>query len=145
MPTHAETRLLSHTPEQMFDLVADIERYPEFLPWCLSTHILERDGNTLKADMAIGFKVFREKFTTRVELDRPGRIDVSYTRGPFKYLRNHWIFEAAEDGNCRIDFFIDFQFRNRLLQRLIGAVFNEAVGIMVSAFEKRARQKYGSG
>ncbi len=144
MPTHTETRLLSHTPEQMFDLVADIERYPEFLPWCLSTRVRESDGNTLKADMTVGFKVFRENFSTRVDLDRPGRIDVFYFQGPFKHLNNRWIFEAVEGGKCRIDFFIDFQFRNRLLQRLIGAVFIEAVRIMVSAFEKRADEIYGS-
>lgn len=143
MPTHAEKRILHHTPEQMFDLVADIEKYPEFLPWCVSTRINKRDGNELVADMEIGFKIFRERFTSTVRLDRPGRIDVSYTKGPFKYLNNHWIFNEVAGGKCEVDFFVDFEFRSGLLQKMIGAVFEEAVRIMVSAFRKRARDIYG--
>ena len=143
MPTHAEKRVLPHTPEQMFDLVFDIEKYPQFLPWCLATRIRERDGKVVVADMVIGFKVFREKFSTRVEWDRPGRIDVAYTKGPFKYLNNHWVFEPHGDGECLIDFFVDFEFRSRLMQKAIGAVFNEAVQRMISSFEKRADKIYG--
>ncbi len=142
MPTHAEKRVLPHTPEQMFDLVIDIEKYPEFLPWCVGTRIRERGGDMVVADMVIGFKVFRERFSTRVEWDRPGRIDVAYSEGPFKYLNNHWIFEPHGDGGCLIDFFVDFEFHSRLFQKAIGAVFNEAVQRMISSFEKRAAVLY---
>ena len=142
MPTHAEKRLLPHTPEQMFDLVINIEKYPEFLPWCMATRIRERDSDMVLADMVIGFKVFRERFSTRVEWDRPGRINVAYSEGPFKYLNNHWTFEPHGDGECLIDFFVDFEFRSRLFQKAIGAVFNEAVQRMISSFEKRAAVLY---
>ncbi|MBC8339996.1 MAG: type II toxin-antitoxin system RatA family toxin [Rhodospirillales bacterium] len=147
MPTHAEKRLLHHTPEQLFDLVADVGRYPEFLPWCAATRIREtgeEDGvDLLIADMVIGYKMFREKFTTKVLCQRPGRIDVSYYDGPFKYLNNHWIFEAQDNGECMIDFYVDFEFKSRFFQAAIGAVFNEAVKRMIRAFEKRADDLYG--
>src|SRR5271155_4713755 len=100
MPTHAEQRLLPYTPEQLFDLVADVERYPEFLPWCLGARIRERTSTTITADLLIGFKMVRERFTSRVVPDRPRRIDVSYTDGPFRYLSNHWDFIARPGGQC---------------------------------------------
>jgi coenzyme Q-binding protein COQ10 len=143
MPTHAEKRILPHTREQMFGLVIDIERYPEFLPWCVATRVREREGDNSTSDMIIGFKVFREKFTTQVTASRPGRIDVSYSKGPFKYLNNHWVFEPHGDGECLIDFYIDFEFRSKFFQKAIGGVFNEAVQHMISAFEKRADELYG--
>jgi len=143
MPTHAEIRLLPHSSEDLFDLVADIERYPEFLPWCVGLRIKSRTETVLTADMMIGFKVFREKFTTRVTLQRPDRIDVEYLNGPFKYLNNHWLFLPSEDGACDIDFFVDFEFRSRVLKAAIGTVFNEAVQKMIDAFEKRAAALYG--
>ena len=144
MPTHAEKRLLNFTPEQMFDLVADIERYPEFLPWCVGTRIRSRDGDKVLADMMIGYKMFRERFTSHVTLSRPDRIDVSYSEGPFKYLDNHWIFIPEQDGRaCMIDFYVDFEFHSRMLQKLIGTVFERAVRIMVQAFETRAEEIYG--
>jgi coenzyme Q-binding protein COQ10 len=143
MPTHAERRRLPYTPEQLFDLVADVARYPEFLPWCLAARIRERSPNAITADLLIGFKMVRERFTSRVVLDRPRRIDVSYTEGPFRHLNNHWVFEAQPDG-CVIDFYVDFEFRSRVLQKIIGVLFNEAVRRMVGAFEGRARQLYGS-
>ena len=149
MPTHAEKRLLRHRPEQLFDLVADIERYPAFLPWCKACRIRKREPGAgegapevLVADMAIGFKVFRETFTSRVVRTPPDRIDVSYAEGPFKYLNNHWVFLDHPDG-CEIDFFVDFEFRSRVLQTAIGAVFNEAVQRMIQAFELRADELYG--
>jgi coenzyme Q-binding protein COQ10 len=145
MPTHAEQRVLPYTPEQLFDLVADVERYPEFLPWCLGARIRERRPNLIVADLLIGFRMVRERFTSRVSLNRPGRIDVAYTEGPFRYLNNHWVFEPANEGGCRIDFFVDFEFRSRVLHKLIGVLFNEAVRRMVAAFEGRARQLYGVG
>lgn len=143
MPTHAEQRLLPYTPEQLFDLVADVERYPEFLPWCLGARVRERGATTITADLLIGFKMVRERFTSRVVLDRPRRIDVSYTEGPFRYLNNHWNFVAQPDGGCLIDFYVDFEFRSRMLQKIIGLLFNEAVRRMVGAFEARARHLYG--
>lgn len=153
MPTHAEKRLLHHTPEQMFDLVADVKKYPEFLPWCVATRVREREqgdgGEVIFADMVIGFKMFRETFTSKVVCRRPGRIDVTYFDGPFKYLNNHWIFEPVSDdgdgdgGGCIIDFYVDFEFKSRLFQAAIGMVFNEAVKMMISAFERRADALYG--
>ena len=143
MPTHAEQRMLPYTPEQMYALVADIERYPEFLPWCVAARIRERRADFISADLVIGFKMFRERFTSNVKLDPPGRIDVAYAEGPFRYLNNHWSFERAL-GGCRIDFFVDFEFKSRLLQKMIEMLFSEAVKRMVAAFEGRARQLYGN-
>src|SRR3989338_5799927 len=145
MPTHAEKRILPHTREQLFDLVSDIEKYPEFLPWCIATRVRQQTEDTSISDMVIGFKMFREKFTTKVVLRRPGLIDVSYFEGPFKYLNNHWIFEPHGNGACLIDFYVDFEFRSKILQATIGAVFNEAVRRMISAFEKRADELYRGG
>jgi len=144
MPTHAEQRRLPYTAEQLFDLVADVERYPEFLPWCVGARIRERKENVLVADLLIGFKMVRERFTSRVTLNRPERIDVAYSEGPFKYLNNHWIFLPQAEGGCMIDFFVDFEFHSRMLQKVIAVLFNEAVKRMVSAFEKRARDLYGA-
>ena len=145
MPTHAEHRLLPYTPEQLFDLVADVERYSEFLPWCLAARIRERRGNVITADLLIGFKMVRERFTSRVVLSRPDRIDVSYSEGPFKYLNNHWLFLPQSDGQCLIDFYVDFEFRSKMLQKIIEMFFNEAVKRMVGAYEARAHQLYGPG
>jgi coenzyme Q-binding protein COQ10 len=143
MPTHAEHRYLPYSPGQLFDLVADIESYPEFLPWCLACRVRKREGHVVTADLVIGFKMLRERFTSRVTLDRPGRIDVTYIDGPLRYLNNHWIFEPAPDGGCVIDFYVDFEFHSRLLQRMIGVLFHEAVARMVSAFDRRAHAVYG--
>ena len=149
MPTHAEKRLLHHTPEQLFDLVADVDKYPEFLPWCIGTRVKEpvqEEGNdVILADMVIGYKMFRETFSSKVICQKPDRIDVTYFDGPFKYLNNHWIFEAQDNGECLIDFYVDFEFKSRFFQAAIGAVFNEAVKMMISAFEKRADALYGNG
>ena len=142
MPTHAEQRVLPYTPEQLFALVADVERYPEFLPWCVGARIRERQPNLIVADLIIGFRMFREQFTSRVRLDPPRRIDVAYTEGPFRYLDNHWVFDQVP-GGCRIDFFVDFEFKSRLLQRVIELLFHEAVRRMVAAFEHRAQTLYG--
>lgn len=144
MPTHAEKRFLPYTREQCFALVADVERYPEFLPWCVAARIRSRQGDVLIADLVIGFKMVRERFTSRVTLQHPDRIDVEYTEGPLRYLNNHWGFEPTE-GGCVIDFFVDFEFKSMILQKLIGALFNEATRRMVGAFEARAHALYGSG
>jgi coenzyme Q-binding protein COQ10 len=143
VPTHAEERVLPYTPEQLFDLVADVERYPEFLPWCVGARIKEYRPDLIVADLIIGFRMFRERFTSRVSLDPPRHIDVAYAEGPFRYLNNHWTF-APVAGGCRVGFFVDFEFKSRLLQRLIDVLFSEAVRRMVGAFEKRARDLYGA-
>lgn len=143
MPTHAERRVLRYSPKQLYDLVADIQRYPEFLPWCVAARIRKREANLVVADLVIGFKMIRERFTSRVTLDEAGRrIDVTYAEGPFRYLNNHWHFEEHQDG-CTIDFYVDFEFRSRLLQKLIQPLFHEAVRRMVAAFEGRAQALYG--
>lgn len=143
MATHAEKRVLPYRPDQLFDLVAGVEHYPEFLPWCLGARIRSRRDNVIIADLIIGFKGIRESFTSRVTLDTAAmRIYVAYLDGPFRYLNNHWIFNEMPDGSCEIDFCVDFEFRSRILQRVIGVLFNEAVRRMVSAFEARAAALY---
>ncbi|KAA5606487.1 type II toxin-antitoxin system RatA family toxin [Roseospira marina] len=142
MPTHGEKRFLPYQPSELYDLVADVEKYPKFLPWCLASRIKKREGDVFYADLVIGFKMVRERFTSRVQLTSGKRIDVSYTEGPFQYLNNHWIFEPAEGGTM-IDFYVDFEFRSAFLQKIMGALFNEAVRRMVAAFERRAEQLYG--
>jgi coenzyme Q-binding protein COQ10 len=143
--THTETRLLPYSPDQMFNLVADVARYPEFLPWCVGARIREQTDEMLLADLMIGFKMVRERFTSRVHLDRATkRIDVEYINGPFRTLQNHWNFHPTGDGGCRIEFFLEFEFSSLMLQKLIGMLFHEAVRRMVSAFENRARQLYGT-
>jgi len=144
VPTHAERRELRFSADQLFDLVAGVERYPEFLPWCVAARIRTREETLLVADLIIGFKVFRERFTSHVQMDRPGRrIDVTYKDGPFRYLNNHWVFEPLPDGGCVIDFFVDFEFKSAILQKAITVLFNEAVRRMVQAFEHRAEALYG--
>lgn len=141
--THTETRLLPYTPQQMFDLVADVSRYPEFLPWCVGARIKEQRPDMLLADLMIGFKMVREKFSSRVWLDRGARrIDVEYINGPFRQLKNHWTF-LDDPAGCRVEFFLEFEFSSVMLQKLIGVLFHEAVRRMVAAFEVRAKQLYG--
>lgn len=132
----------------MFDLVADITRYPEFLPWCSGARInsrqLQPDGREIVlADLIIGYKAFRGTYTSRVVLDRAAmKIDVSQTNGPFRHLANHWEFQPLPEGGCVIDFIIDFEFQNPIIRQLIGLVFTEAVQRMVAAFEARALAIY---
>jgi coenzyme Q-binding protein COQ10 len=142
MPTHAEIKTILYSPDQMFDLVADVGKYPQFLPWCVGARVKSRTATEQIADLTIGFGPFRETFTSRVLMERPGLIQVSYENGPFRYLNNSWKFLPDPKG-CRVDFFVDFEFRSRLLQSAIGVVFNEAVRRMVNAFLKRAREVYG--
>ena len=143
MPVHAERKLLPYSPEQMWDLVADVDSYPQFLPWCAGAKVRSRTEAELVADLTIGFGPFRESFTSRVTLDRPHRVQVTYENGPFRYLNNQWLFEPDPKG-CRVSCFVDFEFKSRLLQKAIGVVFNEAVRRMVNAFLKRARDVYGA-
>jgi len=144
MPTHAERRFVPYRPEEMYRLVADVERYPEFLPWCVGARIRKRTQTEIIADLMIGYKMVRECFTSKVRLSPPDRIDVRYEEGPFRYLNNHWVFEPAE-GGCTIDFYVDFEFKSRVLQKIVSVIFNEAVRRMVGAFEARAHHLYGDG
>jgi coenzyme Q-binding protein COQ10 len=147
MKVHTETKILPFKPDEIFELVGDVAKYPEFLPWCTGARIRDKQvtstGETMIADLMIGFKMVREKFTSRVTLDRPDlRIDVEYISGPFKHLKNHWNFSATQSGQCQIDFHLEFEFSSVLLQKLIGVLFHEAVRRMVAAFEARAHQLY---
>ena len=147
MPTHHETRVVPYTAQQMYDLVADVASYPQFLPWTAAARIRSRQpiegGEVMEADLVISFKVFREKFGSRVTLwPAQMKIDTEYLDGPFKYLKSGWAFRDVA-GGCEIGFFVDFEFRNALLQGIIGVVFNEAMQRVVRAFEKRAAELYG--
>lgn len=149
MPTHSETRELPYTAQQMYDLVADVASYPEFLPWTAAARIKSRedkgDHEVMDADLVISFKVFRERFTSRVVLwPETKKIDTEYLDGPFKFMKSNWHFEDAEEGSCKVHFFVDFEFKNMVLQKIIGVVFNEAMQRVVRAFENRAATLYGS-
>ena len=150
MPTHSETRELPYTAQQMYDLVADVASYPEFLPWTAAARIKSRedkgDHEVMDADLVISFKVFRERFTSRVVLwPAAKKIDTEYLDGPFKYMKSNWAFEDNGDCSCKVHFFVDFEFKNAILQKIIGVVFNEAMQRVVRAFEKRAAALYGAG
>ena len=138
MTVHAEKRVINHRPEDLYALVADVQKYPEFLPWCLAARIREKSPISLSADLIIGFNMFRERFTSYVDLDVDNlEITVKYAEGPFKHLTNSWRFVDHPDG-CEIDFYVDFEFNSRLLQSVIETLFTEAVKRMVRAFETRA-------
>ncbi|WP_375381988.1 type II toxin-antitoxin system RatA family toxin [uncultured Sphingomonas sp.] len=145
MPEHRETRNLPYSPEQMFDLVADVRRYPEFLPWVTAARIRSDDPGAMVADMVVGFKGLRESFTSKVEKHRPDRIHVDYVDGPLKFLRNEWHFVARDDGGCRIDFVVAFAFKNRVFEAIAGQVFGTALRRMIGAFEDRAKVLYDAG
>ncbi|MBX7493123.1 type II toxin-antitoxin system RatA family toxin [Qipengyuania sp. 1NDW9] len=143
MPGIRETRRLPYSCEQMFDLVADVAKYPEFLPWVVATRIRSDSESEMTADMLVGFKAIREKFTSRVIKNRPDHIEVFYVDGPLKDLDNNWRFTCLPDGGCEIDFCVDFTFRNAMFERLAGQYFDRAFRKMVEAFEKRADELYG--
>ena len=144
MPGIRETRRLPYSAEQMFDLVADVARYAEFLPWVIATRVKSDSPTEMVADMVVGFKAIRESFTSRVKKDRPREIDVHYVDGPLSDLDNVWTFRAVDDHTCEIDFLVDFTFKNRIFERIAGQYFDRAFRKMVSAFEERADQLYGS-
>ncbi|MDE1901733.1 MAG: type II toxin-antitoxin system RatA family toxin [Alphaproteobacteria bacterium] len=143
MPQHHETRILPYTAAQMFDLVAAIDRYPEFLPWCKSAHILSRDGDIIVADLVIGYKLFQEKFTSEVTLDRPRTIAVHYKSGPLSHLSNAWQFTPKGRKSCELAFQVDFDFHSPLLRAAMNVFFDKALTKMVAAFEGRAKALYG--
>jgi coenzyme Q-binding protein COQ10 len=149
MPTHTEKRRLPYSAGEMYALIADVSRYHEFLPWCEAVRVRDRrpgeapGAEVLDADLIISFKVFRERFGSRVTLNPKGRvIDVAYLDG-FRYLNNHWRFEEIEPGTCEVNFFVDFEFKNAVLRAVIGVVFGEAMQRIVRAFESRAEALYG--
>jgi coenzyme Q-binding protein COQ10 len=150
MPSFRTVRAVPHSPVQMFDLVADVERYPEFVPLCERLRVRRRSQSgegieTLVADMSVGYKAIHETFTSRVTLDRARhRIDVEYVDGPFRYLENRWVFRPAEAGTgSEVDFHIAYEFRSFALGMLMGAMFDRAFRKFTQAFEERARQIYG--
>jgi coenzyme Q-binding protein COQ10 len=147
MPTHSETKALPYTAQQMYDLVADVGKYPEFLPWTAAARIRSNedrgDHRVMDADLIISFKVFRERFTSRVVLwAEAKKIDTEYLDGPFKHMKSDWHFEDTPTG-CDVHFHVDFEFKNAILQKIIGVVFNEAMHRVVRAFEDRANALYG--
>lgn len=147
MPEHAETRPMPYTAQQMYDLVADVKDYPQFLPWCSAARIRSLtdagDHQLMEADLVISFKVFREKFGSVVRLFEQGkRIETEYLDGPFKYLRSNWVFVDTETG-CDVSFDVDFEFKNIILQKAAGLFFYEAMQRIVRAFETRAHDLYG--
>ena len=149
MPQFETKRQIRHAPDKMFVLVADIEKYPEFLPLCTGLTVRSRkesEGRTLLvADMSVGYKAIRETFTTQVYLKPDERlIDVKYIDGPFKYLQNHWRFDPAPGGGTEVHFFIDYEFKSRILSALMGSMFDRAFRMFSGAFEKRADEVYGT-
>ena len=145
MTVHNENRVIGHQPAALYALVADVKAYPEFLPWCLASRIRSQSDEQLIADLIIGFQMFKERFTSYVNLNQDDlTIEVEYADGPFKYLKNRWKFHPHPEG-CEIEFYVDFEFKSRLLQTVIESLFTEAVKRMVRAFEGRANQLYGQG
>jgi coenzyme Q-binding protein COQ10 len=143
MPRHSETKHLPYTPEQLFELVADVASYDEFLPWVVAVRVRSSSETETVADLVVGFNAFKERFTSRVTKERPGRIVVDYIEGPLKYLKNEWRFEAAPDGGSEVFFSVDFAFKSRLFETLAGAMFDRALRRMTAAFEQRAAALYG--
>jgi coenzyme Q-binding protein COQ10 len=141
MTSYTERQVLPYTPQQMFDLVAGVDRYPDFLPWCIGARILRRQGNVIHADLIIGWKIIRERFSSKVVLDAPSTIHFDYTNGPLKYLHGEWRF-LPDPGGTLVEFKVDFEFKSRTLSMVMGGVFSELVHRMVGAFEARARQLY---
>jgi len=142
MPKHSETRRLPYTPEQMFDLVADVAAYPQFLPWVSAVRVRSNSETEMLADMIVGFKGLRETFTSRVVKQRPGHVHVDYVDGPLKHLSNDWRFRPDGEGGVFIDFEVDFAFKNRVFEMLAGQVFDRALRKMIGAFETRAIALY---
>lgn len=148
MPTQAEKKILPYSAQQMYELAADVAAYPQFLPWISAARIRSYDvlddHELMMADLVISFKVFRERFGSKVVLQPDiHRIEMDYLDGPFKYLHSHWQFTDRDGGGCDVDFFVDFEFKNIILQKLIGVVFGEAVHCTMKAFEGRAKELYG--
>lgn len=144
MPRHHETKSLPYTPEQMFDLVADVGSYDKFLPWVSAVRIRSNSETEMVADLMVGFKALREKFTSKVTKQRPASIHVDYVEGPLRYLRNDWKFSPNGQGGTLVDFCIEFEFKSRLFEMVAGQMFGHALRMMIGAFEERAARLYTS-
>lgn len=142
MPHFVDEKFMPYSQKQLFDMIADVANYPEFLPWCMDARIYNKKENQFDADLIIGFKAFKERFTSRVTLHSPNALEVDYIKGPMKELYNHWKFIKA-DGGTLVDFEVEFEFKSKLLGRMIGPVFAEATHRMINAFEARAKELYG--
>jgi coenzyme Q-binding protein COQ10 len=143
VPGHREKRFLPYSAEQMFDLVADVGRYAEFLPWVTAVRVRSNSDSEMVADLIVGFRSLRERFTSRVGKERAKRISVDYIDGPLKFLRNDWQFEPAP-GGCTITFSVEFAFKNRVFEAIAGQMFDAALRKMINAFEARADALYAS-
>ena len=143
MPRHSETRHLPYTPEQLFEMVADVARYDEFLPWVVAVRIRSSSETETVADLVVGFNAFKERFTSRVTKQRATSIIVDYVEGPLKYLKNEWRFEPAPQGGTTVSFSVDFAFKSRIFEALAGQMFDRALRRMTGAFEARAAELYG--
>ena len=143
MPRHTETRNLPYTPEQLFDLVADVKRYQEFLPWVAATRVRSDSETLMIADLVVGFRALKETFASRVNKQRPHSIEIDYIEGPLKYLHNSWKFRPDGRGGTDVDFCVDFAFKSRIFESLAGQMFDRALRRMTSAFETRAAALYG--
>ena len=143
MPRHSETRHLPYTPEQLFELVADVASYDEFLPWVVAVRVRSSSEHETIADLVVGFHAFKERFTSKVVKQWPAHICVDYVEGPLKYLHNEWTFDRSADGGTDVHFSVDFAFKSRLFETLAGAMFDRALRRMTSAFEQRAAALYG--
>ena len=139
MPRHVDKRILPFKLDELYALVADVGDYPAFLPWCVGARLYNQHENGFDADLLIGFKMFKERFTSRVKLEPNRSINVEYIKGPMKYLHNDWTFREV-DGGTEVDFVVDFEFKNPIFEKLVGALFEEAVTRMISSFEIRAQQ-----
>ncbi len=149
MPSHSEIRLLPYEAQQMYDLVADVAQYPKFLPWCAAASVRKvtplGEARLMEADLVVSFQAFRERFGSRVMLwSDNSKIDTEFIDGPFRYMKANWTFEDRPDG-CKVAFHVDFEFKNLILQGIIGFVFNDAMQRIVRAFEARASKLYGPG
>ena len=145
MPRHTETRNLPYSPEQVFDLVADVKRYQEFLPWVAATRIRSDSETDMVADLVVGFRALKETFTSKVHKRRPHEIEIDYVEGPLKYLHNSWRFEDDGKGGTHVHFCVDFAFKSRIFESLAGQMFDRALRRMIGAFEERAAVLYGDG
>ena len=145
MPRHTEKRSLPYTPEQLFDLVADVKSYADFLPWVAAVRVRSDSETETVADLVVGFRALKETFTSRVAKRRPHEIETDYVEGPLKYLHNRWTFAPDGQGGTIVDFCVDFAFRSRIFETLAGQMFDRALRRMIGAFEERAHALYGAG
>ncbi|MEQ7872735.1 type II toxin-antitoxin system RatA family toxin [Sphingomonas sp. ASV193] len=144
MPRHSETKHLPYTPEQLFELVADVANYDKFLPWVSAVRVRSNSETEMVADLIVGFGAFKERFTSKVTKQRPSTITVDYVEGPLKYLKNEWRFEPGAEGGTDLFFSVDFAFKSRLFETLAGQMFDRALRKMTGAFEQRAAALYGT-